>query len=144
MTVADLNTPAMPDAVANVFACYAPAARKTLMAVRQLIYATAAVAEVGPLTETLKWAEPAFLPAKARTGTTVRLGWKPPSPERCAVLFHCQTTLIDDFRGQFAKELRFEGNRAIVLDAGRPLPEAPLAACLAMALTYHHHKRRGR
>ena len=31
----------------------------------------------------------------------------------------------------------FSGNRAILLDPDRPLPEAELRHCIALALTYH-------
>jgi hypothetical protein len=56
------------------------------------------------------------------------------------VLFNCRTTLVDDFRGQFADVFAYEKNRAILLDAREPLPEAPLRSCLGMALTYHRRR----
>jgi 2-polyprenyl-6-methoxyphenol hydroxylase-like FAD-dependent oxidoreductase len=34
----------------------------------------------------------------------------------------------------------YEKNRAILVDARKPLPRAPLCSCLGMALT--HHRRR--
>ena len=92
---------------------------------------------VGPLTETLKWGEPAHLTQATGSGSTIRLGWFRSAGRECAVLFNCRTTLVDDFRGQFADVFAYEKNRAILLDAREPLPEAPLSACLGMALTYH-------
>jgi Domain of unknown function (DU1801) len=131
----------MPAEVAAAFADYPASARAKLMAVRRLIFTTAAtIADLGPLEETLKWGEPAYL-AKARTGSTIRLGWKRTAPERCAVYFHCKTTLIGTFRTLFGDEFAFEGNRALLLNISDPLPEKPLAACVAMALTYHRDKR---
>jgi hypothetical protein len=62
--------------------------------------------------------------------------------EHCAVYFHCQTALIGTFRTLFAGEFTFEGNRALLLKLSDPLPEEPLAACIAMALTYHRDKRK--
>ena len=56
---------------------------------------------VGPLTETLKWGEPAYLTEATRSGSTVRLGWFRSSERECAVLFNCRTTLVDDFRERF-------------------------------------------
>jgi hypothetical protein len=56
------------------------------------------------------------------------------------VLFNCRTTLVDDFRSQFPGVFAYEKNRAILLDAGRPLPEAQLSTCLGMALTYHRRR----
>ena len=58
----------------------------------------------------------------------------------CAVLFNCRTTLMEDFRSQFPGVFAYEKNRAILLDASGPLPEAPLSACLGMALTYHRRR----
>jgi len=59
------------------------------------------------------------------------------SDEKCAVLFNCRTTLIESFRERFPDAFAFEKNRAILLSPFGPLPEVELAACLAMALTYH-------
>ena len=39
-------------------------------------------------------------------------------------------------------ELRFSGNRAILLDAKDKLPEAELRHCVALALTYHSNRRK--
>jgi hypothetical protein len=77
----------------------------------------------------------AYLAPKPGTGTTIRLGWKRSLPEHCAVYFNCQTTLIGIFRMFFAGDFAFEGNRTLLLKLSEPLPEVPLAACLAMALT---------
>ncbi len=108
---------------------------------RELIFETAAdIKGVVPLTETLKWGEPAYLTEATGSGTTIRLG-RSRSPEReCAVLFHCRTTLVDDFRSQFPGVFVYEKNRAILLGARDPLPEAPLSTCLGMALTYHRRR----
>ncbi len=54
--------PSMPAEVAAAFASYPLVVASTLADVRLLIFATAAETEsVGPLTETLKWGEPAYL-----------------------------------------------------------------------------------
>ncbi|GAA59686.1 hypothetical protein P20652_1550 [Pseudoalteromonas sp. BSi20652] len=37
--------------------------------------------------------------------------------------------------------LTFEGNRAIVLNSEKPLPEHPVKECIKLALTYHKVKR---
>lgn len=132
----------MPPEVAKVFAAYPRPVRQKFVTVRQLILKTAAADEaIGPIEETTKWGEPAYLTTATGSGTTVRLGWKPAKPDRFAVLFHCRTTLVDDFRTLFADELDFEGNRAILLRVADPVPKKPLAACIAMALTYHRTKK---
>ncbi|WP_338001391.1 DUF1801 domain-containing protein [Aminobacter anthyllidis] len=133
---------AMPDAVAAAFAAFPVPVRARLLEVRALILATAAeTSGVGPLTETLKWGEPAYLTEASGSGTTIRLGCSKTGGGTCAVFVNCRTTLVDSFRAHFGDVFAYEGNRAILLDASRPLPAAPLAICLAMALTYHRRSR---
>ncbi len=118
----------MPADVAAVFAPFPERVRARLLEVRELIFETAAdIKGVVPLTETLKWGEPAYLTEATGSGTTIRLGWSRSSERECAVLFHCRTTLVDDFRSQFPGVFVYEKNRAILLDARDPLPEAPLS-----------------
>jgi hypothetical protein len=131
----------MPAEVTAVFSTFPTIVRTRLLEVRELIFETAAAIEsVGPLTETLKWGEPAYLTQATGSGSTIRLGWLRSSERACAVLFNCRTTLIDDFRSQFPDVFAYEKNRAILLDARERLPEAPLRSCLGMALTYHRRR----
>ena len=124
--------------VKEVLESYPLRARKLLLKVRQLILEVASeIPEVGPLTETLKWGEPAYLTEKTHAGSTIRFAWKAKRPNQCALYFNCNTTLVSDFRAIFADNLNFEGKRAIVLDSSKPLPVASLKACIAAALTYH-------
>ncbi len=111
---------------------------------RALILETAAsLDEIGPLTETLKWGEPAYLTEKTKSGSTIRFAWKASAPSQYALYFNCQTTLVDTFRTLFP-ELQFEGNRAMVFNVEEPLPEDAVATCIELALTYHSRKRRRR
>jgi hypothetical protein len=131
----------MPAEVAAVFSAFPASVRAPLLEVRSLIFETAAAIEsVGPLTETLKWGEPAYLTEATGSGSTIRLGWFRFSERECAVLFNCRTTLVDDFRSRFPDVFAYQKNRAILLDARKPLPQAPLSACLGMALTYHRRR----
>jgi hypothetical protein len=137
----DRRLHSMPAEVTAVFSTFPTIVRTRLLEVRELIFETAAAIEsVGPLTETLKWGEPAYLTQATGSGSTIRLGWLRSSERACAVLFNCRTTLIDDFRSQFPDVFAYEKNRAILLDAREPLPEAPLRSCLGMALTYHRRR----
>jgi hypothetical protein len=130
----------MPPDVAAVFAAYPPQVRDRLTAIRALILETAAATPgVGPVEETLKWGEPAYLTPATKAGSTIRLGHR---GGWCAVYFICTTNLLDRFRSLFADELTFEGDRAILLDPDRPIPAKPLATCLAMALTYRLKRRK--
>jgi hypothetical protein len=131
----------MPADVPAAFAAFPERVRARLLEARDLVFETVAGIEgVGPLTETLKWREPAYLTDATRSGSTIRLGWFRSSERECAVLFNCRTTLVDDFRERFPSVFAYEKNRAILLDAREPLPKAPLSACLGMALTYHRRR----
>lgn len=127
--------------VAAAFATLPPGIATRLLEIRELIFAVAATTEgVGPLTETLKWGEPAYLTETTGSGSTLRLGRPRGSTQECALFFNCNTTLVEGFREQFEGRLRFEKNRAILLDIAEPLPEAVLAACIRQALTYHRRR----
>jgi hypothetical protein len=140
-SVRDTRPPPMPADVAAAFSAFPERVRARLLEVRDLIFETAAAIEgVGPLTETLRWAEPAYLTQATGSGTAIRLGRSRSSERPCAVLFNCRTTLVDDFRSQFPDVFAYEKNRALLLDADKPLAEAPLSTCLGMALTYHRRR----
>jgi hypothetical protein len=129
--------------VEAVFAAFPRALRADLLKLRNLILDTASRTDgVGGLTETLKWGQPAYLPRKPRTGSTIRLATLPGQDSRYAMFVHCQTTLVSDFRQLYEGELSFEGNRAIALVHGEPLPRAALQHCITLALTYHARPRR--
>jgi hypothetical protein len=131
----------MSEAVSAVFAGFPEAARSRLLLVRDLIFEAAAAEGVGPLTETLKWGEPAYLTEASKAGSTIRLGWKPASPRKVAIYFNCKTTLVESFRATLGDELAFDGARAVLLDAGAPLPVEAVKLCVAAALTYHRNRK---
>lgn len=109
-----------------------------MLGLRRLVFETAAdLPEVGPLEETLKWGEPAYLTAVTRSGSTIRMDWKPRAPEVCALYFNCQTTLVDTFRSLFPDTFVYEGNRAVLMPLSAPLPEDAVKTCIAAALSYH-------
>lgn len=127
--------------VAKVFEDYPADVRRKLLALRELILATASSTEgVGELEETLKWGEPAYLTSKSKSGSTIRIDWKKARPDEYAMYFNCQTTLVETFRTLFPKEFKFEGNRAIVFKASDAVPADSLAFCMAAALTYHRSR----
>ncbi len=127
----------MPKEVAAVFAGYDAEVRACLEDVRGLIFEVASEAGAGPLTETLKWGEPAYLTEATKAGSTVRLGLNKGRP---AVFFICHTRLVDGFRADFPEAFEYLGNRGILLEPG--LDRDALALCLARALTYHREKVR--
>jgi len=134
--------PNPPKHVAAAFDEFPKGAARKLLQVRTLIYRVAAEnSAIGQLEETLKWGQPAYLPKRARVGTTVRLGFSDKTPNDIMVFVHCQTTLLDTYRTILGNSpddnLRFEGNRALVIEHKRALPKAALTLCIEAALTYH-------
>ena len=133
----DLMAPFSSPAVAAVFAGYPPSVRNKLMRLRDLVLKTAAnTPGVGPIEETLRWGEPAYRTSQSGSGSTIRMAWKKTRPSQYALYFICTTPLVDTFRSVFPGELRFEGNRAIVLELADKVPMDALAWCIAAALTY--------
>lgn len=122
--------------VAAVFASYPRQPRERLLKLRQLVFEVAdGLAGVGPIHETLKWGEPAYLTPISKAGSTLRLGWKPRSPEHYSMFVHCRTSLVDGFRTLFP-ELHCVGNREVRFDVSEPLPSVA-RDCIARVLTYH-------
>ncbi|WP_084029704.1 DUF1801 domain-containing protein [Bradyrhizobium sp. LMTR 3] len=129
-------------AVEAVFKAYPNPVRAKLLALRRLIYDTAKTTEgVGALEETLKWGQPSYLTTESKSGSTIRIDQVKDEAGRYAVYFHCQTDLVETFR-ELYPELRYGGNRSILLDAGEKLPAAALRHCVGLALTYHARKRK--
>ena len=138
-------TPFFDPAVERVFARYPAKVRGSMLKLRELLFRVAANTEgVGPVEETLRWGEPAYVTSKTRSGSTVRMDWKPGKPEQFALYFHCQTNLVDTFRTLFPGDFRFEGNRALVFDVGGRIPKDPVAFCISASLTYHLRKKSGK
>lgn len=131
----------LPPPIASVLARMPEKTQARLMEVRDLILTTAEEVEAGSLVETLKWGEPSYLPKTPRTGTTVLMNAVKGSDRDIALYFHCQTTLVDAFRELYPGTFRFEGSRALILDARKKLPKKALAHCIALALTYHRRPR---
>lgn len=130
-------TPPMPSDVANAYDRFPPAVRARLMQIRALIFETAQAQDVGPLTETLKWGEPAYLTEASKAGSTIRLGTPKSDPDTCAVFLNCRTTLVETLRARFPTEFTYQGNRAVLMPPDRPLPATALSFGLGAALTYH-------
>ncbi|MBO6639198.1 MAG: DUF1801 domain-containing protein [Roseitalea sp.] len=107
---------------------------------RLILEAAAGTDGVGDLTESIKWGEPSFTPARPRIGSSVRIQARSDGGE--ALMFICHTGLVDEFRDLYGDTLAFEGNRAIMLPAGEPVDEAAIRHCIALALTYHRRKKK--
>jgi len=132
-------TPTPPFASTDVAAAFAQlpeAARPGLMELRRLIFAVAAdTPGVGPVQETLKWGQPAYLTPETRAGSTIRLGV--PKSGGYAIFAHCQTTIIADFRALFGPDFTYDGNRAVIFDTSVTPDLDKLRLLISSALTYH-------
>ena len=127
--------------VAAIFRAYPPAVRARLMALRTLVFETARKTPgVGRLTETLKWGQPSYLTAETGSGSTVRID-RLKGRDACAVYFHCQSGLIEQFRELYPDTFRYEGKRAILFNTRDRLPVQELGHCIALALTHHLRKK---
>jgi hypothetical protein len=125
-----------------IFNAYPNPVRSKLKALRRLIFDIAKSTKgVGALEEAVKWGQPSYLTPESKSGSTVRIDQLKSEAGGYAVYFHCQTDLVETFR-ELYPELRYGGNRSILLDAGEKLPEAALRHCIALALTYHARKRK--
>jgi hypothetical protein len=130
--------------IAAVFDGYPPRIRSRLKALRRLILDTARTTDgVGTIEEALRWGQPSYLTTETGNGSTIRIDRVKSTPDQYAIYFHCQTDLVGSFRERYP-ELTYSGNRSIVLAAGKPLPEAELRHCIALALTYHLNRRKAR
>ncbi|SMR81970.1 protein of unknown function (DU1801) [Aliiroseovarius halocynthiae] len=122
--------------VQAAFDAFEPSARRGLLALRRMIFEVAREdAAIGPLEETLKWGQPAYLTSHSKSGTTVRLGI--PKSGGIAIYTHCQTSVMSDVRALFPKSLKFDGNRAVIFEDPADIPHDAVALLIRRALTYH-------
>jgi hypothetical protein len=129
----------MPPDVRAAFDAVPVPARTGMLALRRLILDVAAdTPEAGPVTEVLRWGQPAYLAPK---GSTVRVGV--PKGACFALFVHCRTSLIPEFRLGPGTGLRYEGTRAVLFDDVRELAAAPLRPLIRRALLYHSRFRVG-
>ena len=134
--------PFADDAVKQAFDALPGAARDRLHALRAMIFDVAAESEgVGPVEETLKWGQPAYLTPQTGSGSTIRLGVPNSIRHDYAMFVHCQTDLTRQFETHYPGLFTFEGTRAVLFKADEPIQTEALRHCMGLALTYHHRKR---
>ncbi len=129
-----------PD-VKLIFDSWGKDSQKAGYEVRAVIFSLAEKTPgIGAIDETLKWNQPAYLTSETGSGSTIRMA-EDRARDLFGVYFHCQTTLVETFRSHYEGVLRFEKNRAILLDPKEPLPIDALAHCIGLALRYHLDKK---
>lgn len=117
---------------------FPPELQKALLSLRSLILETASEnASIGPLEETLKWGEPAYLTTATKSGTTVRINRHKKSDTQYAFYVNCRTDLVERYKELYDDVLNFDGSRAVVFNINAELPTDAVKHCIAMAFTYH-------
>jgi hypothetical protein len=98
-------------AVDAVFSSYPKPVKAKLLALRRLIFDTAAATRgVGKIEETLKWGQPSYLTPETKSGSTIRIDRIKSSASQYPVYFHCQTDLVEIFRELYPNEFTYRGN----------------------------------
>lgn len=124
--------------VEAIFNNYPDTVKDKMLALRKIVMETAQEIEgITRLEETLKWGEPSYL---TNIGSTIRMDWKPRSPDQYAMYFQCTSKLVETFRVVFDNAFELEGKRAIVFDLEDEIPEVELRYCIKAALSYHKVK----
>ena len=131
-----LEMPAL-DLIQSATAGYPPEALRTFLKIRTMIFEEADRLDAGPLEETLKWGEPAYLTSVTKSGSTIRVAWKPADPDNCNIYLNCNTDLVARFKTDFPSALKTTGNRCIHVPLAAEVAELPIRAAISMALTYH-------
>ena len=94
---------------------------------------------IGPIEETLRWNEPAYIHSQSKSGSMIRIQHNPNKPYDFALVFLCSTTLVDQFKQQYPTTFTFGGNRTLEFMATEPLPMIEINDCIHQALTYYIH-----
>ena len=127
----------MTDPFAQILGQWPPHAQVHFNAVRRLVLHAAREADVGPLTESLKWRQPAWRPERPNQGSTLRLNWSPASPAALTLFVDCKTTICATMREIYPTTFRYEGTRALHLSADEPYPDQAIDHLARLTFTYH-------
>lgn len=124
--------------VLDVLAGYPAEIQQRLQEIRRLIIEVALEnPEIGDLQETLKWGEISYL---SKPGSTIRVAWKPLTPDQYGLYFNCNTSLVETIKEVYRDRFKYEGKRAIIFAKDEKLPVNELTHCLYLALNYHKLK----
>lgn len=127
----------MESPIKDKFNQYPDDIKPLLTDLRELIIECAKQLNSGKVEESLKWGEPSY---SVKDGSPIRIDWKAKTPELYYMFFNCNTKLVDTFRELYADVLKFEDNRAIVIDTSCPAPKEDIKHCIELALRYQKIK----
>lgn len=127
-----MTPPFACDQIAAAFDLPDEQARKGLMALRSLIFETAAsLPEVDSVEEALRWGQPSYI---SRKGTPLRLGV--PKSARFGLFVHCQSRVIPNYLERYPAWDRVEGTRAVLFDRPDQIEPFRHGWLIRHALTY--------
>lgn len=121
----------------ETIAAWPDTARTQFTTIRTLILAAAKDADAGPLTESLKWQQPAWRPTRPRQGSTLRLMWQDTSPQSIALYVDCKTTISETMREVYPADFKYEKNRGLHLPLDATLPVQAIDHLARLTFTYH-------
>ena len=140
-----MSAPPLPRDVKTVVRTYPSAARSRFMDIREIVFAAAAdTPETGPLTETLKWGQPAYLTEVTQSGATLRVAWNQRDPDRIGIFLNCRSSLVENIRTLYPGTFEIEGTRGLKLALDKPLPKQAIDHVARLSQSYHRRKRRGK
>ncbi len=126
-----------PSEFHSVIAGYPSTAQAALSRLRGLILTAADQADIQDLTETLKWGEPSF---QCKSGSTLRIDWKPKYPDSVSLFVNCKTSLIETIRERYPGALETVGSREVRLPLDQAWHADALDHLIRLTLTYHRVK----
>ncbi|MEP2920237.1 MAG: hypothetical protein ABJP06_05890 [Sulfitobacter sp.] len=129
----------LPDPITRTTALWPAEARLKFTDIRALILEAGARADIGPLTESLKWGQPAWRPDRPRKGSTLRLNWSDKLPRTLALFVDCKTTLAAEIFAAYPDDFQYESNRAMRMQLNAPLPKDAIAYLAHATFTYHQN-----
>lgn len=113
--------------------------RSKLVELREAIFEVARDKNVGPVEETQKWGQPAYLTTSG-SGTTIRIDRDETHGGALALHVSCNSSLVAEWRERFPGMV-FGGERSVHLALDADLSDPRLRMCIADALTYHRRKK---
>ncbi|OUS39748.1 hypothetical protein A9R01_00320 ['Osedax' symbiont bacterium Rs2_46_30_T18] len=137
ISAADIIPKDMPAEVKCKFDAYPLQVQSILLDLRCIIMQLAREQAITKVQETLKWGQPSYL---AQGGSTIRIDWSAKTPNQFRVYFICSTLLVETFKEIYPNTFCYEGNRALVFQIEKQIPQKALEHCLAMSLNYHQIK----
>lgn len=127
----------MPETTRAYIEGYAPEIRGALLRLRALVIETIhRDSLIGPVTETLKWGQPSFVPVRKCSGTTLRLATKNEQSQTVGLFYHCQTKLGEQLRLMLPPETEYDGSRGVLFHHSASFSAEQVSIIVSKVLTY--------